>query len=287
MLSIHSLSYRHQNKEVLFQSINLSIFPHQKVALVGNNGTGKSTLLKIIAGQLAPESGEVNLDQSVYFIPQVFGQYNHMTIAEALNINHKLESLYRILNGDVSIENYELLNDDWGIEERCLNALKHWGLADLSLSGMLGNLSGGQKTKVFLAGIDIHEPELVLLDEPTNHLDSQGRELIYDFIQTTRCTLLVVSHDRKLLNLLNPVFELSPFGIKVYGGNFDDYAQQAQVEFNALSQDIDEKEKALRKAREKERETIQRQQKLDARGKGKQSKAGMGKAMMDKMKNDA
>lgn len=287
MLTIQKLSYRHPNKEVLFQGINLSILPHEKVALVGNNGTGKSTLLKLIAGLLPPENGNVIVDQQCYYVPQIFGQYNHLTVAEALNVNSKIAALHKILAGDASMENYDLLGDDWTIEERCLSALHHWGLTDVSLSHMMDTFSGGQKTKIFLAGIDIHEPELVLLDEPTNHLDLAGRSLVYDLIQHTNRALLVVSHDRKLLNLLNPVCELTPHGIKIYGGNYEEYAKQKELELEALHQDIHGMEKTLRKAREKERETIQRQQKQDARGKGKQTKAGMGKAMMDKMKNDA
>jgi ATPase subunit of ABC transporter with duplicated ATPase domains len=148
-------------------------------------------------------------------------------------------------------------------------------------------LSGGQKTKVFLAGISIHQPELILLDEPSNHLDIASRQLLYDFIQTTKSTLVVVSHDRKLLNLLDTVCELSKHGIKVYGGNYDFYKEQKQIENNALSQDIQSKEKALRKAKEKERETLERQQKLDNRGKGKQEKAGVARIMMNTLRNNA
>src|SRR5690606_27326307 len=186
-----------------------------------------------------------------------------------------------------SEENFNLLNDDWTIEARCEEALNHWQLDNLDLSQKMEVLSGGQKTRVFLAGISMHHPELVLLDEPSNHLDTAGRRLLYDFIISTNSTLLVVSHDRKLLNLLDTVYELGKTGIKVYGGNYDFYVEQKEIESEALSQDIQSKEKALRRAKEKERETLERQQKLDARGKKKQSKAGMGKSMMDKMKNDA
>lgn len=144
-----------------------------------------------------------------------------------------------------------------------------------------------KKTKVFLAGISIHEPELVLLDEPSNHLDISGRQLLYDFIQSTQSTLIAVSHDRKLLNLLNTVCELSKRGITVYGGNYDFYTEQKQIESNALNQELQSKEKALRKAKEKERETLERQQKLDSRGKKKQEKAGVARIMMNTLRNNA
>ena len=97
----------------------------------------------------------------------------------------------------------------------------------------------------------------------------------------------MVSHDRTLLNLLNPVCELSKRGITVYGGNYDFYAEQKDIESEALNQDVKSKEKALRKAKETERESIERQQKLDARGKKKQEKAGVPTIMMKTLKNSA
>ena len=287
MLIIQNLSYTHPNKDLLFGNINLTVNSGEKIALIGNNGSGKSTLLKIMAGLLQPLKGSVNISSKPYYIPQIFGQYNDFTITEALRIDKKLHALHEILKGNISEENYEILNDDWTIEDRCTEVLKHWQLIDLDLSQKMETLSGGQKTKVFLAGISIHKPELILLDEPSNHLDFESWELLYDFIRSTKSTLFVVSHDRKLLNTLNKVCELTKSGITVYGGNFDFYTEQKQIEKNALAQDIHSKEKALKKAREKERETIERQQKLDSRGKGKQEKSGVAKIMMNTLRNNA
>lgn len=287
MLIIQNLSYTHPNKDLLFGNINLTVNSSEKIALIGNNGSGKSTLLKIMAGLLQPLNGSININAKPYYIPQIFGQYNNSTIAEALGIDKKLTALHEILKGNISEENYEILNDDWTIEDRCNEVLKHWQLNDLNLSQKMETLSGGQKTKVFLAGISIHKPELILLDEPSNHLDFESRELLYDFIRFTKSSLIVVSHDRKLLNILNKVCELTKNGITIYGGNFDFYAEQKQIEKNALAQDIHSKEKALKKAREKERETIEQQQKLDSRGKGKQEKSGVAKIMMNTLRNNA
>ncbi|MCO4294416.1 ATP-binding cassette domain-containing protein [Solitalea sp. MAHUQ-68] len=287
MLILQNISYVHPNKDLLFVNLNLSLEHKDKIALIGNNGTGKSTLLKIIANELQPTQGQLRVESLPYYIPQIFGQYNHLTIAEALKIDHKLNAFYEILNGEVTEDNMNLLADDWRIEERCNEALSYWNLADLDLTTKLENLSGGQKTKVFLAGISIHQPELVLLDEPSNHLDVLGRKQLYEFIESTQCAMIAVSHDRKLLNLLNTMCELKKDGISVYGGNYDFYAEQKQIENNSLSLEISYKEKELRKAREKERETLERQQKLDARGKGKKEKAGVARIMMNTLRNNA
>lgn len=287
MLILQNITYRHPNKDVLFHNINLTVNDHAKIALIGNNGVGKSTLLKIIAKEFEPSSGKINTETEPYYIPQVFGQYDYLTIAQALKIDKKLNALKEILNGNVSEENYTLLDDDWTIEERCNVTLQYWQLRDLDLSQKMETLSGGQKTKVFLAGISIHQPQLILLDEPSNHLDVLGRDLLYNFIQSTKSTLIVVSHDRRLLNFLDTVCELNRNGIKVYGGNYDFYKEQKQIENNALSEDIQNQEKILRKAKEKERETLERQQKLDNRGKKKQEKSGVARIMMNTLRNSA
>lgn len=287
MLTIQHISYFHPNRESLFDDINLTINKQDKIALVGNNGAGKSTLLRILAGDLLPAGGVVKADVRPYYVPQLFGQFNDYTIARALQIEDKLRALEEVLGGCVTEANLALLDDDWSVEERCHEALAYWKLDGLDLSRKMDTLSGGEKTKVFLAGIDIHRPRLILLDEPSNHLDRSGRALLYDYVRSTADTLLVVSHDRTLLNLLTTVYELSSKGITVYGGNYDFYAAQKTIESMALQEDLKEREKALRKARETEREAIERQQKLDARGRKKQEKAGLPTISMNTFRNNA
>jgi len=287
MLILQNISYRHPDRNLLFDNINLTVNQHDKIALIGNNGSGKTTLLKIIAKELQPVAGQLDILSEPYFVPQIFGQYNHLTIGQALRVDNKLNALKEIFAGNLTIENYNILNDDWTIEQRCNDALKYWQLTGLDFSQKLDTISCGQKTKVFLSGISIHQPELILLDEPSNHLDFSGRQLLYDFIQSTKSTLIVVSHDRKLLNLLDKVAELSRRGITSYGGNYDFYTEQKQIENNALNQDLQSKEKSLRKAKEKERETLQRQQKLDSRGKGKQKKERTARILLNTLRNNA
>ncbi|WP_090382720.1 ABC-F family ATP-binding cassette domain-containing protein [Dyadobacter sp. SG02] len=287
MLFLQGVTYAHPNRNVLFSDINLIVNKQDKIALIGNNGAGKSTLLSILSGKLKPTSGSAGADSKPYFVPQLFGQYNALTVSEALGIQDKLLALKEILEGHLTDINLELLDDDWGIEERCQEAFAHWQLQGITLSHPMSALSGGQKTKVFLAGIMIHEPDIVLLDEPSNHLDAPGRALLYEYIRSTGNTLVVVSHDRMLLNLLGTVCELGKRGITVYGGNYDFYAGQKAIENEALNFDVKAKEKALRKARETERESMERQQKLDARGKKKQEKAGLPTIVQNAFRNSA
>ncbi|MFC7348364.1 ABC-F family ATP-binding cassette domain-containing protein [Chryseobacterium zhengzhouense] len=287
MFFLHHISFGFPTGNLLFNSINLTIPSHSKSALVGSNGMGKSTLLKIMANQIEPSEGKVSIQGDWFYVPQMFGNFNDRTVAECLKIDKKLEALQKITRGEVDEIYFETLNDDWDIEERCQNALQYWKLENLDLNQKLKSLSGGQKTKVFLAGIQINQPEIILLDEPTNHLDWEGRNLLYDFIEKTSSTVVIVSHDRTLLNLVDTIFELSNQGISTYGGNYDFYAEQKEIENEALQNDIHSKERALKKAKEKERETLERKQKLDVRGKGKQEKSGVARIMMNTLRNNA
>lgn len=284
---VKDVNYIHPDKEVLFQHIGFSLNSGQKAALIGNNGSGKSTLLNIIAGNLTSPEGEVICSASPYYVPQHFGQYNQLTIAQALHIDKKLEALHAILDGDASADNFTILDDDWNIEERSLAALDVWELGDFQLDQPFQTLSGGEKTKVFLAGIQIHSPVVILMDEPTNHLDHQNRQKLYSFIESTNATLLVVSHDITLLNELPFIFELSKNKITAYGGNYEFYKEQQEIQMTALQASLSEKEKEMRAAKKVARETAERKQKEDVRGKKRNEKKGVPRIMMGGLKDKA
>lgn len=202
MITIQDLVYIHPNNDLLFENINLTVNKHDKIALVGKNGSGKSTFLKIISGLLQASGGLVNVNSKPYYLPQLSGQFDDSKIAQALKIDDKIKALKQILAGHVTEENFELLNDDWTIEKRSMEALAYWGLNGLSLEQRMKNLSDGQKTRVFLSGITIHQPEIILLDEPTNNLDIQNIELLTSALSNYQGTLLVVSHDEYFLEEL-------------------------------------------------------------------------------------
>jgi ATPase subunit of ABC transporter with duplicated ATPase domains len=287
MLSIQGVTYIHPNGDLLFSDLNLSINKKDKIALVGNNGAGKSTLLKILSGKLDSHVGVVKSESVPYYVPQVAGRFGDATVSQVLQVHDKLKAITEILAGNPTQENLELIDNDWAIEERCREALEYWNLYDTKLDQKMDSLSGGQKTKVLLSGIQVHQPNIILLDEPSNHLDAESRDILYHYIHSMTKALLVVSHDRTLLDLVTSVWELNKQGITAYGGNYAFYAEQKEVELDAMHAELREKEKALRKARATERESLERQQKLDSRGKKKQEKAGLPTIMMKTFKNSA
>jgi len=264
---IRSLTYIHPDREPLFENISLTLTKNDKAALVGNNGTGKSTLLQLIAGKLPLSAGSVNLSDPAWYVPQHLGQFDTLSIAAVLKAEQKLLALRAILSGDVAPDHFTCLADDWEIEDKVQAALMHWHLEHLDPMQLMNTLSGGEKTRVFLAGILIHSPHIILLDEPTNHMDASGREQLYDMIAASKAAILVVSHDRTLLNLLNITLELSKNGIELFGGNYEFYREQKENKLNAIQSQLDEQQKSLKQARQKARDMAEQRQKSEARGK--------------------
>jgi len=284
-ITVNQLSYIHPDREPLFRNIRFSVLEGQKTALIGKNGSGKSTLLQIIAGKIQPSGGEVIISEKPYYVPQHFGQFDGLTVSEAMGISQKINALRSILAGDASVRNFDLLNDDWEIEEKALAALSDQNLPQLSLLQSMNTLSGGEKTKVFLSGIAVHSPRVILMDEPSNHLDRKSREQLYEFIRTCKATLLIVSHDRTLLNLVEQTIELDKEEARIYGGNYEFYKAQEEIRLNNLQARLEEKEKQLKQEKRKARETAERKQKQNARGGKKATKEGVPRILMNTLRN--
>lgn len=262
---LSGVSYRYRNQQFLFEGLDLSVAAGCKTAVVGDNGVGKSTLLKLIAGELVPAAGSIACSSHPCYVPQQLSAAG-VSAACVLGVEDKLDALRAICGGSADPRFYDLLADDWEVESRCRAALDHWGLGHVGLTHPVDALSGGERTKLCLAGLLIHQPAVVLLDEPTNHLDTSGRRRLYDFIRASRATIVVVSHDVKLLNLLDTTCELTSKGLKIYGGNYDFYREQKQIEEDALARRIDAEQTALRLARKKAQEVRERQERRMRQG---------------------
>lgn len=286
-IQVQNLTYIHPDREQLFHNLNFSVESHEKCALIGENGVGKSTLLQIIARRLAPASGKVLCDDIPYFVPQHLGQYDRMTVAESLGISRELNALYAILKGDVTDENLTCLNEKWDIEDQAMSALGKWDLPHVSLDTRMSVLSGGEKTRIFLAGITLHSPALVLMDEPTNHLDMSGRGMVYDFLSDFSGTVVVVSHDRVLLNRMTAMYEMSADGVRFYPMNYSTYKELKDMERQSREAQLENRQKELRKAKKEAREAMERQLKHNVRGEKQSEKKGIARIAMGNMQNRA
>ena len=163
---LSGVSYRYRNQQFLFEGIDLSVAAGAKAAVVGDNGAGKSTLLKLVAGELAPAAGSIACSSRPYYVPQHLSAAGISAVG-VLGVADKLDALRAICGGSADPRCYDILADDWDVEARCRAALDHWGLPHVGLTDPVDALSGGERTKLCLAGISVHNPSVILLDEPT------------------------------------------------------------------------------------------------------------------------
>lgn len=147
-------------------------FNRGRTGLIGDNGTGKTTLLRLIAGELRPSSGSITASGRVGYLPQQLTLRTGTTVAELLGVHYRLDALRAIESGDADPGHFDALADDWDVEARSLATLDRIGLSGVGLDRRIGSLSGGETMLAALAGLQVAGDEIVLLDEPTNSLDA-------------------------------------------------------------------------------------------------------------------
>lgn len=278
---IQNINYQFPDGKVLFTDISASIQAGSKVALIGNNGCGKSTLFRLISDNSLLNAGSILLSESPYLVPQNMNAYLDLRIGDILMVSKKIEALHKILAGELDEKLYEILSDDWLVEEQAQAQLNYWGLSQIGLMNKLSDLSGGERVKVFLAGLTLNSPAIVLMDEPTNHLDYNSKQKLYNWLAQTSSTVVIISHDRELLNAITHTYELSSLGLKYYSGNYDSYKEQKEIELNAIYSSLKNKENEQKQAALKQQKMVEQRQKSESRGKKLSAKKGIGKMAMD------
>lgn len=284
---VNKLTYTHRDGNVLFDNINFSIAKGETVSLIGNNGIGKSTLLQIIVGKLDYSNGTITCSEEPYYIPQELSSLTRFKLSEILQVDNKLKALHQILQGNASVDNFECLGDDWEIEERIKRALDYWGIEYLNLESTMAALSGGEKVRFLLAGATIQSANTLILDEPTNHLDLESRKLLYQFLKESKKTILLVSHDRKLLNMVDRTIELTPNETVIYGGNYDFYRQQKMIQLKALEQQLADRIKSYKQVQVQARKLTEQRQKQETRGRSQKEKSGVPRIVLGGLKSKA
>lgn len=241
---IHNLHYTLSNGRPIFQDLNID-FSSKKISLIGQNGIGKSTLLKLISGQLAPTMGNIHVHGTTYYCHQdnIFSEVD--TIASFLGMDEKLQALKRLQLGSIDEQDFEILNDEWDMETKIKDKLSVFQLNPEDLFQKISTLSGGEKQRLQLLKCFSQVADFLLLDEPSNNLDSSGREALYSNIQNHDKGLLIATHDRTLLGLMDEIIELTTARVQRYGGNYQAYLSQKSIEMLAKQQALNTASKQL------------------------------------------
>lgn len=241
-----SLSFAWPDGTPVFEGLDTAFGPG-RTGLVGVNGAGKSTLLKLIAGQLTPSDGLVRVSGEICHLPQNVTLDTALRVDEALGIAARRAALHAIEAGDASEEHFETVGDDWDVEERALATLGELGLGHVGLDRTVGEVSGGESVLLRLAALLLRRPDVLLLDEPTNNLDLYARRRLYAAVSSWPGVLVVVSHDRELLELVDQIADLRSGGITWYGGNLSAYEEVLAVEQDAAERMVRVAESDLRR----------------------------------------
>ncbi|MEU0474170.1 ABC-F family ATP-binding cassette domain-containing protein [Streptomyces olivaceus] len=241
-----SLSFSWPDGTPVFEGLDTSFGPG-RTGLVGANGAGKSTLLKLLAGRLTPTDGTVRVRGEVGHLPQNVTLDTALRVDEALGIARRRAALHAIEAGDVGEEHFEAVGDDWDVEERALAMLGELGLGRIGLDRTVGEVSGGESVLLRLAALLLRRPDVLLLDEPTNNLDVYARRRLYAAVESWPGVLVVVSHDRDLLELVDQIADLRAGSVTWYGGNLSAYEEVLAVEQEAAERMVRVAESDLRR----------------------------------------
>ncbi len=252
MINLHSIS-KHHGQQILFIEASMSVFRGEKVGLVGPNGSGKTTIFRLIVREEQPDGGTVSVDRGVtigYFSQDVGEMSGRTALEETMagagevsDALRELRALELAMADPARADEIEALVekfgevqarfdalDGYGLEARAREILAGLGFAPDVIEGDVGALSGGWKMRVALARILLMKPDVLLLDEPTNHLDIESILWLEKFLRDFSGALVMTSHDRELLNrLVTKIVEIDGGELTVYSGNYDFYEQQRDL----------------------------------------------------------
>lgn len=255
ILTATNISKSFGSNEII-KDANFLVNEHEKVAIVGVNGAGKTTLLKILTGEEHADSGNVILakDAKLGYLRQINNVDSKLSIIDKLYtvIEHILSMEKRMLDMQEQMQhlsgealeelyssytalthNYELM-DGYAAKSKVTGILKGLGFNENEFDRKINTLSGGQKTRVFLAKLLLEEPDIILLDEPTNHLDLRSIEWLESYLLNYKGAVIIVSHDRYFLDkIVSKVIDIENSVVTMYSGNYSDFSAKKQMLIDA------------------------------------------------------
>lgn len=255
ILNATNISKSFGSNEII-KDANFLVNEHEKVAIVGINGAGKTTLLKILTGEERADSGNVilakdaklgylrqinNVDSTLSIIDELYTVIEHILNMEKRMLEmqeqmqhlsgEELEALYSSYTA--LTHSYELM-DGYAAKSKVIGILKGLGFDENDFERKINTLSGGQKTRVFLAKLLLEEPDIILLDEPTNHLDLRSIEWLESYLLNYKGAVIIVSHDRYFLDkIVSKVIDIKNAEVQMYSGNYSDFSAKKQMLLDA------------------------------------------------------
>ncbi|MEO1082751.1 MAG: ABC-F family ATP-binding cassette domain-containing protein, partial [Acidobacteriota bacterium] len=269
------LAWETPSGDVVFDGVSFAL-GREKTGLVGANGAGKTTLARLLVGDLEPTRGTVRRSGRVGYLPQG-ASATEGRVADVLGVAPQLAALAAIEAGGLDDMLFECVGEDWDVEARARGVLDRLGVGALTLEIPVARLSGGEAMRVAVAGCFLDAPDLLVLDEPTNHLDAAARRSLRDALGHFGGGLVVISHDRALLRAMERTLELSSRGLRTYGGNYDHYLEQVELEEEAARRHVDAATQRLGQQRRAAQAAVDRQARRARSGRESAQRRGLSK----------
>ncbi|HEY0635943.1 MAG TPA: ATP-binding cassette domain-containing protein [Gammaproteobacteria bacterium] len=276
------LGYTLPDGRTLFTELELALHT-RPVALVGRNGTGKSLLARLFAGELLPTSGHIERQGRIAHVAQ-HTRRGAGRVADLLGCAAQLSALQRITAGGYDPADFDSVGDAWDLEARLQRWLSRFGLDYLHPQQAAEPLSGGELARLELIAALLRDPEHLILDEPSNHLDRAARQLLADFIAEWHGGLLLISHDRALLEQMVEIHLLDTLGLHRYGGNYAAFTMARNEEQRVLQRQLAQGKAALRREQQEQRTLLEQQQRRLMRGRREGKVANQAKLLLDRQK---
>ncbi|GAB3183268.1 ATPase subunit of ABC transporter with duplicated ATPase domains [Micromonospora palomenae] len=281
-----NLSFSWPDDTPVFEDLSFTV-GGGRTGLVAPNGAGKSTLLKLIAGECRPTGGSVTVEGVLGYLPQSLPLAGDLTVSEVLGVAPVLRALHAIEAGDASVEHFTTIGNDWDVEERTQAQLDRLGLAGVALTRRLDTLSGGQVVSLGLAAQLLKRPDVLLLDEPTNNLDLDARRMLYQLLDDWPGCLLLVSHDRALLDRMDRILELDRGEVRSYGGNFTAYQEAVRAEQEVAERNVRNAEQEVKREKREMQQARERAERRASNASRNLKSAGLPKIFAGTMKRGA
>jgi len=259
-ITVSHLSFQWPDDIEVFHDLSFAV-DTGRTALVGPNGAGKSTLLKLIAGELRATGGTISVSGVMGYLPQDLVLDADSSVADILGVAAILDALAALERGETDDSLFDIIGDDWDIAERGDVLLDRLGLGHIPLGARAVTLSGGEVITLGVAAQLLRGPDVLLLDEPTNNLDAVARRSLYAVLDEFAGTVLLVSHDRALLDRMDTIVELDNGEIASYGGNFSAYLDAVETRRRAAESALQHAEQQV----QREKRQLQQARERDAR----------------------
>lgn len=282
-ITVSHLSWSTPDGRAVLSGLDLQ-FQRERTGIVGRNGVGKSTLLRLLTGELKPAAGHITIDGRIAMLRQTVQVGADETVADLFGARAGLALLRKAEAGAASAD--EIADADWTLDARIDEALANVGLS-APPETPLATLSGGQRTRAALAGAMFAAPDFLLLDEPTNNLDRRGRAAVRDLLARWRGGAIVVSHDRELLEEMDAIVELGTLGGTRYGGGWSAYRTRKDIEAAAVEAELANAEKRAEAVQRQAQAATERQDRRDSGGRRKAARGDMPRILIGAQKRRA